>query len=399
MTPEQFPNRILIAVTGMSPQILTETLFALSQQQPAFVPTEVHLVSTAEGARHARLSLLEGDRHFFKLCEDYGLDAAIFSNDRIHAITDADGNPLDDIRSVADNEAAADFITDMIRTHTTRDDAAVHVSMAGGRKTMGYYAGYALSLYGRDQDRLSHVLVSEGYEGHREFFYPTPRSHAIYRTGSTALDAAEAKVELANIPFVRLRDELPEKIRTANSLLGGKQSFSAAIAAAELGRTPQRMLLDLPNLRFEIDGQPLEGIGAAPLSLLCWMVQRQMRGEGNLARSDIQDEEKGKALGKEYARFCRRLDTHANKLAVNDGDSTGKQRLPELLKVINALNSKGFASLNDFDYRRSNLKKALRDCLGERLAEQFIPRNVGNRTQANYSFIDIEEHFEFVPLD
>jgi CRISPR-associated protein (TIGR02584 family) len=35
------------------------------------------------------------------------------------------------------------------------------MSIAGGRKTMGFYAGYALSLYGRAQDRMSHVLVEE----------------------------------------------------------------------------------------------------------------------------------------------------------------------------------------------------------------------------------------------
>ena len=48
---------------------------------------------------------------------------------------------------------------------------------------MGYYLGYALSLFGRSQDRLSHVLVSDGYEGHPEFYYPSKNSkvniHAI----------------------------------------------------------------------------------------------------------------------------------------------------------------------------------------------------------------------------
>jgi CRISPR-associated protein (TIGR02584 family) len=30
--------------------------------------------------------------------------------------------------------------------------------MPGERKTMGFYVGYALSLFGRAQDRLSHVI-------------------------------------------------------------------------------------------------------------------------------------------------------------------------------------------------------------------------------------------------
>ena len=42
---------------------------------------------------------------------------------------------------------------------------------------MGFYLGYAFSLYARPQDRLSHVLVSSPFESHPEFFYPpaTPR--------------------------------------------------------------------------------------------------------------------------------------------------------------------------------------------------------------------------------
>jgi CRISPR-associated protein (TIGR02584 family) len=33
MEPHPFPRRILLCVTGLSPQIITETLYALSEQQ------------------------------------------------------------------------------------------------------------------------------------------------------------------------------------------------------------------------------------------------------------------------------------------------------------------------------------------------------------------------------
>ena len=46
---------------------------------------------------------------------------------------------------------------------------------------MGFYLGYALSLYSRAQDRLSHVLVNSPFESHSEFFYPTPESRVIHR--------------------------------------------------------------------------------------------------------------------------------------------------------------------------------------------------------------------------
>ena len=76
--------------------------------------------------------------------------------------------------------AVADFITEQVRQITADPAASLHVSIAGGRKTMGFYAGYALSLFGRAQDQLSHVLVSPSFELLKEFSIrvPTPRSFA-----------------------------------------------------------------------------------------------------------------------------------------------------------------------------------------------------------------------------
>src|SRR5947209_15251583 len=56
--PDSFPRRILLAVTGLSPQVVTETVYALTRIEPAFVPTEVHLLTTGEGAERAKLTLL-----------------------------------------------------------------------------------------------------------------------------------------------------------------------------------------------------------------------------------------------------------------------------------------------------------------------------------------------------
>ncbi|MBP8198387.1 MAG: TIGR02584 family CRISPR-associated protein, partial [Chromatiaceae bacterium] len=162
-----YPRRILLAVTGLTPQVVTETLYALAvQRQPAFIPTEIHLLTTAEGAEAARLGLLSADPGWFhRLCRDYALPAMTFDASHIQVLRDVDGAPLEDIRTPADNQRAADTITETLRTLTADPDAALHVSIAGGRKTMGYYLGYALSLFARPQDRLSHVLVSAPFEG------------------------------------------------------------------------------------------------------------------------------------------------------------------------------------------------------------------------------------------
>jgi CRISPR-associated protein (TIGR02584 family) len=67
MNPENYPRRILLCVAGLSPQIVTETLYALAVMgKPCFVPTEIHLLTTAEGAERVRLSLLDAEEgHFF----------------------------------------------------------------------------------------------------------------------------------------------------------------------------------------------------------------------------------------------------------------------------------------------------------------------------------------------
>lgn len=173
-----FPRRILLAATGLSPQILTETLYALGvtpgEGIAPFIPTEVHLITTTQGADIARTSLLHPDGGaFHALLADYPqLSHPTFNESNIHIIKDAADQPLADIRSPEENAQAADSITKLM-SMLTRDGAAqLHVSIAGGRKTMGFYLGYAFSLFARPQDELSHVLVSSPFESHPEFFFP-----------------------------------------------------------------------------------------------------------------------------------------------------------------------------------------------------------------------------------
>lgn len=66
-------RRILLVVTGLTPQVVTETLYALAcapaDGGEAWIPDEVHLVTTSTGAENARLTLLEGEGWFHRLRE------------------------------------------------------------------------------------------------------------------------------------------------------------------------------------------------------------------------------------------------------------------------------------------------------------------------------------------
>ncbi len=80
-----------------------------------------------------------------------------------------------------------------------RPDARLHVSLAGGRKTMSFYLGYARLLLGQPEDQLSHVLVRpSAFEG-PDFRWPgTPPE--VLRHGLW-LATADATVDLVPVPF------------------------------------------------------------------------------------------------------------------------------------------------------------------------------------------------------
>lgn len=275
------PRRILLAVTGLSPQIVTETVYALATRQSnSWIPDEVHLISTTKGADNARLKLLSDEPGWFhRLRADYALPAIEFPETHIHVIRRNDGSLLDDIRDDADNTLAADFICEKVRELTANTHSELHASIAGGRKTMGFYLGYAMSLYGRPQDRLSHVLVSEPFETLTDFFYPTPTTRVINDRNGLALDCRDARVWLGDIPFVRLREKLPHE------LIEGKASYSQAVSEVQKALPPLQLALH-PKTRSLILGG--ETITLSPVDFAFYWVfaERAQQGLPGLHWSD-----------------------------------------------------------------------------------------------------------------
>lgn len=285
-SPADFPRRILLGASGLSPQVITETLYALAVSPPAgeapFIPTEIHLVTTARGAEQARLNLLsEQPGWFHRLRSDYGLPPIAFGSASIHTMTDTNGQPLEDIRTPADNELAANFITELMRELTTDDEATLHVSIAGGRKTMGFYVGYALSLFARPQDRLSHVLVDAQYENLPGFFYPTPYEHILHtRDLKTAVDAAKAEVQLARIPFVSLRQGVERVVKH-------RITFREAVSAAELAMSPPRLILHSKTKKLTAGGVEID-LTPTEFSIMAVFAWRAINGLGGM-RAPLKD--------------------------------------------------------------------------------------------------------------
>lgn len=223
-------KNILLLVTGGTPQIITETIWALAcdpQHNEQWVPDEVHIISTRYGLNEVKNKILGKDKILTRMKNEYAQIANLrLEENFLHCFTDQDGNELEDLRTPEENEFAANLICEKIRHFSSDEKVSLHVSIAGGRKTMGFYAGYALSLYGRAQDRMSHVLVDEKFEKGINFYYPSKNENdfIIDRENKTIGLSKDAQVWLAQIPFVRLKEAVKDKHQ-----LKGEDSFSTVV--------------------------------------------------------------------------------------------------------------------------------------------------------------------------
>jgi CRISPR-associated protein (TIGR02584 family) len=352
--PTATPRRVLLAVTGLSPQVVTETVYALWQHAPALVPTEVYLITTVRGAEHARLNLLSPSIGWFeRLCREYALPPIRFLPEHILVIPGTDGRALEDIRTPADNVCAADFITEQVRRFTAADDCALHVSIAGGRKTMGYFVGYALSLFGRSQDRLSHVLVSAPYESHRDFYYPSPTERPIHVNQGgkdLAYDCRAAQVDLAWIPFVRLASAQHQP------LVAGRARFSDCVSAVQEALAERELVIDLTTRTIRAGGQTIR-LAPTELAFLSWFARRAKDGLPPLPGIPIPEEDteqRGLRYRVPFVAELKRIDP-----LLDEGGKT--------MKAISYRMSPDY-----FNTKNSKLNKALKDKLGALAARPYL---------------------------
>jgi hypothetical protein len=91
----------------------------------------------------------------------------------------------------------------------------VIASMAGGRKTMGALLYGAMTLVGREFDMVTHVLVSEPFDSpalQPRFYYPEQPSQELRNTDGSLVIACEAVIDLAEVPFVPLRNAFAKEL-------------------------------------------------------------------------------------------------------------------------------------------------------------------------------------------
>jgi len=137
---------------------------------------------------------------------------------------------------------------------------------------------------------LLHVLVSEDVQDHPEFFYPPKVQRALRGRDGRLIEAHSARVDVAEIPYLRLRDTL---------LLAGYDAtlgFAPAIAQAQHNLD---MLPNLPPLvitcatrcirigAIEVHLEPLQVVLYAQLAHLRVRQTQHRQGDGFVTLDDL----------------------------------------------------------------------------------------------------------------
>ena len=250
-------RKILFCMIGTNPQIVTETVWALKQQDPMpWIPTHIHVVTTSFSLAKIRTALHDIDGPLARLFFNFPPETFIHVPTRNgKSITIAPGRPVEtkadllkDVNTEKEAALMGDLIYRLMVEFTNDPDSEVHVSVAGGRKTMSAHALLAMTLAGRARDRASHVLVREEFEAHPEFWHPDQggllnrrEELRIKPRPAPTLDPKTAEIVLVPTPTPLMRYRLGKVVQSV------KMSLNEVIAQQNLAimlETEPKLVLD-----------------------------------------------------------------------------------------------------------------------------------------------------------
>mgnify|MGYP001405780248 CR=1 FL=1 len=295
----------LLAVTGLSPAIVTETVWALAQEKKRVLPERVVFITTFVGAEKIQQQLFSRLPAFGGKTAWEALRAALKAKDH-ELIAEAprvigqanrktgtfDG--LADIVTREQNDLAAAFILEQVRQVVTNPDTHLVASIAGGRKTMGALLHAAVTLIGRETDRLTHVLVDAPYETMPGFFFPGQPGPALKDREGKDHPPAIAGVHLADVPFVPLRNRFEDIQDFPGSFDGLRLKFCRELKAD--AARPRLLEISYRKKTLWVDDQPVR-LRVKLLAVLHFLLTRQEKG-----RSPETQEEAAQRMNKWLAK-------------------------------------------------------------------------------------------------
>jgi CRISPR-associated protein (TIGR02584 family) len=390
MHPGETPltRRILVITTGASPQLVTETLWALLRRSPSWVPDRVVIATTHAGhemhrgisQRRPSLPIEERVRDLFvQEGRPESVPPIEYLIPRLR-----DGAPISDLRSPDEVAAFAELLFSRVRALTDDDDVELHLSIAGGRKTMSAVASQVMTLCGRPRDTMSHSLVEPAsLEGRDYFWWPG-------NDGRT--DLGDARVDLHELPYIRLRAwldldsrfrELPDSFadavdRTNRALAAEEVTVDFREASLDVGRQS----VDFQNSRDFVAIASI--LVARRLHLTLRKTKRLAEERGAVATLHIEANGDADRFARLYAtcaallRLNRIYDGHPEMIAVNT------RRFDDLVRE----RARDF-TYEDLNVGLSHAKRRLRERLEPALANRLLWSERRKLAQTGFASEDI----------
>jgi CRISPR-associated protein (TIGR02584 family) len=292
-------HTILVSLIGLSPSVLTETLWALADAPERIVPDRVVVLTTTTGAGVLKKSVLADARwedFKKKLARKHGrgrVDGRLRfgSSDSIRIIRSPDGSgDLDDIRTPEQNDAMADFFMEQIRGLAQDEGhSRLIVSIAGGRKTMGALLHSVMTLIGRADDRVYHILVDEPWERVAGFLYPGCPGKFRHPDTGEPLSSNKARLALAEVPFVPLRylfeRDLKKNDYSYRRLIENYRRRATADGDTRAGSV--RLEIDFKTQTATFGGKSLGRLAARQFAAIAAWAQKTKDAGGDEKKCDL----------------------------------------------------------------------------------------------------------------
>lgn len=361
-------KNILLAVCGLSPQVITEALYALWHEGREI--HGVHVITTRAGKEQILAGLLAPeDGKFQALLADCGIDPASidFGSHNLHVLRDANGRELGDIVTPDDNEILVRTCLDLAFRFTGRPETAVFFLVAGGRKTMTSCLTLAAQLYGRAQDRILHVLVSPEFESCRDFWFPPRQSVPVQLRDHQGQpywkETRYAAIHLVTIPFVSMRSELRQELLD-------QPRPPAELMQALIRDAPRMLVVNLTEGKL-VYGQMELDMHPTRLALYAFFAERKK--ECRLDR---------------LCAGCEECFLEATEIVASNAVSRMYERIPGG-RMIDEMSDSGICSLSreNFQSYKSKIRRELLAAFGQGHIEKLEISSSGSRPDTRYGIL------------
>jgi len=111
-----------------------------------------------------------------------------------------------------------------------------------------------MTLIGRETDRLTHVLVTDPFDDPRlkpKFYYPAQSEKLLTDSNGKTHKPVQAKIELADIPFVPLRNAFRDLGAMPGTFASLVQRYTKDLRKTSTG--PAEITLDIEGHRIIVD--------------------------------------------------------------------------------------------------------------------------------------------------